>query len=105
MLLRYFLNEFEVVPVVVGMTFVFTFHMHCVSVVKSVLLLLLLLLLLLYYFTFCELPPKYIFYTALRQICQISSQNATLARNTHAQRIDIFTIHAITKFDMPSYRY
>ena len=36
-LLRYFLNDFEIVPVVpivTGVTFVFTFHMRCISVVR-----------------------------------------------------------------------
>ena len=47
MLLRYFVNDLEMVPVapvVTGITFVFTFHMRCISVVRSLLLLLLLLL-------------------------------------------------------------
>ena len=38
MLLTYFLNDFEIVPVaptITGITFVFTFHMLCISVVKS----------------------------------------------------------------------
>ena len=38
MLLMYFLNDFEIVPVapiITGLTFVLTFHMHCVSVVRS----------------------------------------------------------------------
>ena len=38
MLLRYFLNDFEMVPVapiIVGITFVFTVHMRCISVVRS----------------------------------------------------------------------
>jgi len=38
MLLAYFLNEFEVVPVapiITGITFVFTFHMRCISIVRS----------------------------------------------------------------------
>ena len=58
MLLTYFLNDFEIVPVapiITGITFVFTFHMRCISIVRSSyfrifsasLLLLLLLLLLL----------------------------------------------------------
>ena len=58
MLLMYFLNDFETVPVapiIMGITFVFTFHMRCISVARSLyfrifsasLLLLLLLLLLL----------------------------------------------------------
>jgi hypothetical protein len=37
-LLRYFLNDFEMVPVapiITGITFVFTFHMHCISIVRS----------------------------------------------------------------------
>ena len=37
-LLTYFLNDFEIVPVVpiiTGITFVFTFHMHCISIVRS----------------------------------------------------------------------
>ena len=33
MLLRYFLNDFEIVPVA-PTTFVFTFHMHCISIVR-----------------------------------------------------------------------
>ena len=48
MLLTYFLNDFEIVPVapiITGITFVFTFHMRCISIVRSLLLLLLLLLL------------------------------------------------------------
>ena len=38
MLLTYFLNEFETVPVapiITGITFVFTFHMRCIYIVKS----------------------------------------------------------------------
>jgi len=37
-LLAYFLNDFEIVPIaptITGITFVFTFHMHCISVVRS----------------------------------------------------------------------
>jgi hypothetical protein len=50
-LLRYLLNYSQIVPVapiITGITFVFTFHMRCISVVK-------LLLLLLHYFVavFC----------------------------------------------------
>jgi len=39
MLLTYFLNDFEIVPVapiITGITFVFTFHMRCISVVRSI---------------------------------------------------------------------
>jgi hypothetical protein len=38
MLLMYFLNDFEMVPVariITGITFVFTFHMRCISIVRS----------------------------------------------------------------------
>ena len=38
MLLTYFLNDCEIVPVapiITGITFVFTFHMRCISVVRS----------------------------------------------------------------------
>jgi hypothetical protein len=38
MLLKYFLKDFEMVPVariISGVTFVFTFHMHCMSVIRS----------------------------------------------------------------------
>ena len=38
MLLTYFLNDFEIVPVaplITGTTFVFTFHMRCISIVRS----------------------------------------------------------------------
>ena len=38
MLLTYFLNGFEIVPVapiITGITFVFTFHMRCISIVRS----------------------------------------------------------------------
>jgi len=37
-LFMYFLNDFEIVPVapiVTGITFVFTFHMRCISIVRS----------------------------------------------------------------------
>ena len=37
-LLTYFLNVFEIVPVapiITGITFVFTFHMRCISIVRS----------------------------------------------------------------------
>ena len=46
MLLMYFLNDFEIVPVAPIMTcitFVFTFHMRCISIVRSLYLLLSLL--------------------------------------------------------------
>jgi len=45
MLPTYFVNDFEIVPVapiITGVTFVFTFHMRCISIVRSILLLLLL---------------------------------------------------------------
>ena len=38
MLLTYFLNDFETVlvsPVITGISFVFTFHMRCISIVRS----------------------------------------------------------------------
>ena len=38
MLLTYFLNDFEIVPVApinTGITFVFRFHMRCISIVRS----------------------------------------------------------------------
>ena len=35
MLLTYFLNDSEIVPVVPGITFVFTFHIRCISIVRS----------------------------------------------------------------------
>ena len=37
-LLTYFLNDFEIVPVapiITGITFVFTFHMRCISIAMS----------------------------------------------------------------------
>ena len=37
-LLTYFLSDFEIVPVapiITGITFVFTFHMRCISIVRS----------------------------------------------------------------------
>ena len=43
MLLTYFLNDFETVPVapiITGITFIFTFHMRCISIVLLLLLLL-----------------------------------------------------------------
>ena len=46
-LLRYYINDFGMVPVspvITGITFDFTFHMRCISAVRSLLLLLLLLL-------------------------------------------------------------
>jgi len=38
MLLTYFLNDFEIVPIapiIIGIIFVFTFHKRCISIVKS----------------------------------------------------------------------
>ena len=38
MMLTYFLNDFEILPVapiITGITFVFTFHMRCISIVRS----------------------------------------------------------------------
>ena len=38
MLLTYFLNDYEIVPVapiITGITFVFTCHMRCISIVRS----------------------------------------------------------------------
>ena len=47
MLLTYFVNDFETVPVapiITGITFVFTFHMRCIFIIMLLFLLLLLLL-------------------------------------------------------------
>jgi hypothetical protein len=38
MVLTYFLNDFEMVPVapiITGITLVFTFHIRCISIVRS----------------------------------------------------------------------
>jgi hypothetical protein len=38
MLLKYFLNDFQMVPVapiITGVTFVFAFHMRCISIIRS----------------------------------------------------------------------
>jgi hypothetical protein len=38
MLLTYFLNNFEIVPItriITGIIFVFTFHMRCISIIRS----------------------------------------------------------------------
>jgi hypothetical protein len=38
MLLMYFFNDFEIVPVtplITGITLVFTFHIRCISIVRS----------------------------------------------------------------------
>jgi hypothetical protein len=38
MLLTYFLNDFEIVPVapiITGITLAFTFHMRCICIVRS----------------------------------------------------------------------
>jgi hypothetical protein len=38
MLLTYFLNDFEIVPlapIITGITLVFTFHMRCISIVRT----------------------------------------------------------------------
>jgi hypothetical protein len=38
MLLTYFLNDFEIVPlapIITGITLAFTFHMRCISIVSS----------------------------------------------------------------------
>jgi hypothetical protein len=38
MVLTYFLNDFEMVsvtPIITGITLVFTFHTHCISIVRS----------------------------------------------------------------------
>jgi len=71
MLLTYFLNDFEMVPVapiITGIVFVFTFHMRCISIVRSLyfriysaslLLLLLLLLFLLHIMTFTFSTTKF----------------------------------------------
>jgi hypothetical protein len=43
MVLTYFLNDFEMVPVaqvITGITLVFTFHIRCISIVRLLLLLL-----------------------------------------------------------------
>jgi len=34
MLLTYFLNDFPVAPIITGITFVFTFHKRCISIVR-----------------------------------------------------------------------
>ena len=37
MLFTYFLNDFEMVqvaPIITGITFIFTFHMRCISIVR-----------------------------------------------------------------------
>ena len=47
MLLTYFLNVFEIVPVapiITGITFVFTFHMHCISIVRFIIIIIIIII-------------------------------------------------------------
>ena len=47
MLLTYFLNDLEIVPVapfVTGITFVFTFHMRCISIVRSLFIIIIIII-------------------------------------------------------------
>jgi hypothetical protein len=56
MLLTYFLNDFEIVPValiITGITLVFTFHMRCISIVRYYY----------YYYYYYLLLPRRLFLT------------------------------------------
>ena len=47
MLLTYFLNDFEIVPVapiINGVTFVFTFHMRCISIIRSLFIIIIIII-------------------------------------------------------------
>ena len=47
MFLTYFLNGFEMVPVapiITGVTFVFTFHMRCISIVRSLFIIIIIII-------------------------------------------------------------
>ena len=47
MLLTYFLNVFEIVPVapiITGITFVFTFHMRCISIVRFIIIIIIIII-------------------------------------------------------------
>ena len=47
MLLTYFLNDFEIVPVapiITGITFVFTFHMCCISIVRFIIIIIIIII-------------------------------------------------------------
>ena len=76
MLLTYFLNEFEIVPVapiITSITFVFTFHKRCISIVRSLYFRIfstsLLLLLLLLQIIFLPLSLFALPSTTLRNFC------------------------------------
>ena len=66
MLLTYFLNDLERVPfarIITGITFVFTFHMCCISIVRSLYFRIFsasLLILLLYFLNLCAQEVTYL---------------------------------------------
>ena len=55
MLLMYFLNDFEmapVAPIITGITFVFTFHMRCISIVRSLYFIIIIIIIIIIKFLF-----------------------------------------------------
>jgi hypothetical protein len=54
MLLTYFLNDFEIVPVspiITGITFVLTFHKRCVSII----IIIIIIIIISFYYLYCSL--------------------------------------------------
>ena len=57
MLLTYFLHDFEIVPVahiITGITFVFTFHMRCISIVRSLFIIIIVIIIIIIIITECH---------------------------------------------------
>ena len=76
MLLTYFLNDFETVPVppiITGITFVFTFHMRCIFIVK-----IFIYYYYYYYIVHCPLSVLYLLGTTLREFIAVSTTGDTL---------------------------
>ena len=62
MLLTYFLNDFEMVPFVpniTGIIFVFTFHMRCISIVRSYIIIIIIIIIYIIIFYYCFLSQAF----------------------------------------------
>ena len=71
-LLTYFLNDFETVPVatvITGITFVFTFHMRCISIIIIIIIIIIINLQLLYIFIVFILYSQNHFKLSIIQKC------------------------------------
>jgi hypothetical protein len=100
MLLTYFLNDFEIVPVapiITGITFVIIFHMRCISIVRLLYYIIFSASFYYYYYYYYFYNYLYSFWKLLVYACQIEILEASVCLLFNANVENVLPLDALRR--------